>query len=199
MPVRNVHDHVQRVLSTLDPGAEVMVTGQRFVAHPGGVAESLRGALPSWCLDRVKRLTGASSFKAAATNRDVRMLLAFGLLGLSQHPARRPARVSPSTPVPRQLATLEPDFFKVLLDTVRSNATQSPSFRARMKAAEADVANLLTRLAKLVTSPAVNRRTRGGAIPSPRAAAEDGLVLGVGVLMIWAVVAWVRNSVNKED
>src|SRR6187200_1133800 len=152
MPVRNVHDHVERVIAALDPGAEVIATGQRFVAHPGGVAESLRGALTSWCLDRVKRLTGASSFKAAANNRDVRMLLAFGLLGLSQHAARRPTRVSPSTPVPRQLATLEPDFFKVLLDTVRSNAQQSPSFRARMKAAEADVANLLTRLAKLVTS-----------------------------------------------
>ena len=199
MPVQDVHYHVQRVLSTLDPGAEVMAIGQRFVAHPGGVADSLRGALPSWCLDRVKRLTGASSFKAAANNRDVRMLLAFGLLGMSQHPARRPVRVSPSTPVPRQLAMLEPDFFKVLLDTVRSNAKQSPSFRARMKAAEADVANLLTRLSKLITSPAVSRRTRRGAISSSRAAAEDGLVLGLGVLMIWAVVAWVQNSVNKED
>jgi hypothetical protein len=199
MPVRNAHDHVQRVLSTVDPGTEVMATGQRFVAHPGGVAESLRGDLPAWCLDRVKRLTGATSFKVVTKNRDVRMLLAFGLLGLSQHPARRPARVSPSTPVPRQLARLEPDFFKVLLDAVRSNAKQSPSFRARMKAAEADVSNLLTRLAALVTSPAANRRARGGVSLRSRATAEEGLVLGLVVLIIWAVVAWVQDSVSKED
>jgi hypothetical protein len=82
------------------------------------------------------------------------------------------------------------------------SAAPTPAASTNLRAParrRSDVANLLTRLSKLITSPAVSRRTRRGAVSPSRAAAEDGLVLGLGVLMIWAVVAWVQNSVNKED
>ncbi|MEO7135815.1 MAG: hypothetical protein ABI024_16530 [Vicinamibacterales bacterium] len=198
MPIRNVHDHVHRVLSRLDPSAELIATGRRFIEHPGGVRESLRGELPAWCLDRVKRLTNVTSFKAAARNRDVRTLLAFGYLGVSEHPEWHPANARPLMPVPPALAALEPDFFKVLLDSIRANAKESASFRARLKAAERDVAEASARLAKMARSDTGRPPSRGGEKPLARAAAEDGIVLGLVVLMIWAVGSWVRN-IGKDD
>lgn len=198
MPTRDVHEHVRRVLSTVDPSAELIETGRRFMEHSGGLDDSLRGDLPAWCLERIKGLTGAASFKHAARHRDLRSLLAFGYLGVSLHPEWRSAKVRPLMPVPRVLAALEPDFFQVLLENVRANAKESALFRARIRAAEREVAEAVARLAKMAQSGTAGLPPRRRAARTVRSAAGDAVGFGIGIVVVWAVINWVRNSVDGD-
>lgn len=198
MQTRDVHQHVRRVLSMLDPSVELMETGRRFIEQSGKPDWGLRGAIPAWCLDQIKRLTGAASFAEAARNPDVRTLVAFAYLGVSRHPEWRAAEVDPSTSVPPALAALEPDFFAVLLKNVREHLKTSASFRARIKASERDVAAAVGRLAEMAQPEVPRRPTRGRTTRPAKAAASDAVGFGIGMVVVWAVVTWIRNGVDKD-
>lgn len=198
MQTPDVHQHVRRVLATLDPSVELMETGRRFIEQSGRPDSRLRGALPAWCLEQIKRLTGAASFTAAARNPDVRTLAAFAYLGVSQHPEWRAAEVHPSMSVPPALAALEPDFFAVLLKNLREHLKTSASLRARIKAAERDVATAVGRLAEMAQPEAPRRPTRGRTTPTAKAAAGDAAAFGIAMVVVWAVVTWIRNSADKD-
>lgn len=194
MRTRDAHQHVQRVLTTVDPSVELTRTAGRFVDQARNNSR-LTGPVPEWCLERIRRLTGLTSFTAAARNPDVRTLMAFGYLGVSERPASRPVEVDPSMPLPPVLEALEPDFFEVLLKDVNGHQKVSPSFRARMTAAKRDVTDAASRLARMAQSPASRRpsraRTARAAAPS---AGEQAAGYLFGILCVWLVVRWIRGD-----
>ena len=199
MPTETVRQHARRVLASLEANVELIETVRRALElSPRAAVRARRNDLRSWCLARIKDLSGATSFQEAFANRDVLTLVAFGYLGVTRHPEWPAARVRPSMPVPKALAQIEPDFFDALLHEVRSEAKASPSFGATLKAAERDVTRIVARL-RVMTAPNRMPEQRTGKKPltvTARSAAGDAGNLVLGVAVIWLVIKWVDNTVH---
>jgi len=80
MPNRNAPQHAREVLATVDPEFQLVEAYRSYLESSPREASGRRkeNSLRSWCLARVKEISGSTSLQDALSNPDVRTLLAFG-------------------------------------------------------------------------------------------------------------------------
>jgi hypothetical protein len=184
LSMSNTLQHVRLLLDSIDPDARFVDDFRSFLKSPPRKTTD-HDDFQAWCLTRIKELSGATSFKDAFQNDDVRTLLAFGYMGYAQHLNLPSLRVTQSMPVPKVASTLEPDFFPVLLKEIRSHAELSAPFANNLQAGEKRVLDLVNRLS---------------AAPPPDApAAADGLGESViGLVTFLGFLVWATLSLDKK-
>jgi hypothetical protein len=196
---RLVLEEVKVDLGLVNPDGVARRYDECYVAltkYPFPAREPDPAGLEAWIRRRMMDLAGTDSYAEAGTKiPETRTLLAFSLLAYSQNQDKGLPEVDPGMPVPPVFEKLEPDFLPVLLRLVKEKRESSREFAAALDATSA----LLDRIVaeKLRDLPGdKDGKSGGGIVAQANPTPGDGLNLALGVLVIMAVVYWVKRELK---